>query len=174
MDAVPLSVSPTMVVVPVALRVVNAPVDSVFPPIDVPLIVPPVIVAEDEAKLLAVTRPVPKVTGRLVVVLMLNVPVVASRIGEDAVSVRFPPRVVRPVACIVVNVPVPAVVPPMLVKFAAAGVVTPIGVLLIEPVVTATPLSVPPVMAAELDAKLLAVTRPVLSTVNAGVPAATT
>jgi hypothetical protein len=58
MDAVPLSVSPTMVVVPVALRVVNAPVDSVVPPIDVPLIVPPVIVAEDEAKLLAVTRPV--------------------------------------------------------------------------------------------------------------------
>ena len=73
-----------------------------------------------------------------------------------------------------VNAPVPSVVAPIVVKFAAAGAVAPIGVLLIEPVVMATPLSVPPVTATDDDPKLFAVSRPVESMVSAVFPVAIT
>ena len=50
----------------------------------------------------------------------------------------------------VVNAPVPAVVAPIDVKFPVEGVVVPIGVLLIDPVVIDAPEIVPPVIASPL------------------------
>jgi hypothetical protein len=108
---------------PVAAMVVNAPVEAVLPPIGVlfiepvviavPEIVPPVIATPDEAKLLAVTKPAPNVTGLFVVVSMDSVPVEESITGELAFSVRLPLNVVNPEAARVVNVPVEAVVAPI-------------------------------------------------------------
>lgn len=59
----------------------NVPAAAVVPPIAVPLILPPVIAADDDPKLFDVTSPVPKVTGLFVVVSIFNVPVVASNTG---------------------------------------------------------------------------------------------
>ena len=73
--------------------VVNVPVDAVVTPIEVPLIAPPVMATEDDAKLLAVTNPVPKVTGLLVTVLMDRVPAVASSTGDAAVREILPEEV---------------------------------------------------------------------------------
>ncbi len=79
------------VALPEEVKVVKAPAPGVVAPIEVkfpaagavtpmaelsiviPVIVPPVMAEDDEAKLLAVTNPVPNVTGRLVVVLMARV-----------------------------------------------------------------------------------------------------
>ena len=90
-------------------RLVKFPAAGVTTPIVVPLIVPPVIATELEPKLLAVTNPDPKVTGRLVVVLMPKVPVpVISKMLEfparfrlDPLTVKFPPRVVSPVPVVI-------------------------------------------------------------------------
>ena len=90
-------------------RLVKFPAAGVTTPIVVPLIVPPVIATELEPKLLAVTNPDPKVTGRLVVVLMPKVPVpviskmleLPTRFRLDPLTVKFPPRVVSPVPVVI-------------------------------------------------------------------------
>jgi hypothetical protein len=144
------------------LNVVNAPVDGVVAPIGVPLIAPPVMAALDDPKLFAVTRPVPKFTGSLVVVSMERAPVAESITGELAFSVRLPLRVLLPVtAKVELNVVAPVtprvvpidavVVVVSVVNFPVDGVVEPIGVPLIEPPVTVAP----------EEAKVLAVVEPV-------------
>jgi hypothetical protein len=115
-----------------------------------PLSVPPVKLTDEDAKLLAVVRPVivtappkearplPKVTGLLVTVLIDRVPVVESMTGVADVKEMLPVRVSSPVALRVVNAPVDAAV-------------APIGVELI----------LPPVIVAPDDANVLAVVEPV-------------
>jgi hypothetical protein len=78
---------------PVALRVVNLPVLAVVPPIGVLSIVPPSIFTDVDAKLLAVTTPLPKFTGLFVNVLMDNVPAVASMTGVADVKEMLPEEV---------------------------------------------------------------------------------
>jgi hypothetical protein len=68
---VPLKIAPLLkVATPEILRLVNEPAAAVVPPIGVPLIVPPLIVALDEKKLLAVVVPF----RETVPVPVLNVP----------------------------------------------------------------------------------------------------
>ena len=109
------------------------PLEAVVAPIVVPLIVPPVIAAEEEAKLLAVTRPDPKVTGLLVTVLIDRVDdVVRSMTGlveEILVETLFRVTVPVPVANVFDPVivvapfkdtapePVPNVPAPFCIKF---------------------------------------------------------
>jgi hypothetical protein len=133
-------------------RVVNDPVDGVLPPIAILFIVPPVRVALDEEKLLAVVAPLRVVAP---------------------VTPRVPPKVVAPVPTENVLVPVTLVVPfnetvpvPVLnvpdpdcrklpvavrlVNFPVEAVVEPIGMLSIYP----------PVRVALDEEKLLAVVAP--------------
>ena len=101
------------VVLPEEVIVVNAPVEGVVAPIVVPLIVPPVIAEDEDAKLLAVTKPVPKVTGRLVVVLIDSVVAeVKSMMGLVAVKLVVTLfRVTIPVPVAKVLAPVTVVAP---------------------------------------------------------------
>jgi hypothetical protein len=160
------------VVAAFACNVVNAPVEGVVLPTGVllieppltttPLSLPPVIVAFDEAKLFAVTNPVPNVTCLLLTVLIESVPVDESITGAAAFNPRFPLRIEFPVtANVLFNVvaPVTPSVPPtfallvdeIVVNAPVEGVVAPIAVPLIEP----------PVIAALDEAKLFAVVDPV-------------
>jgi hypothetical protein len=82
---------------PLEVRFVNAPVEAVVAPTGVPFIEPPVMFAFDEAKLSAVTSPVPNVTGSLVTVFMESVPAVALMTGAAAVNAKLPPSDVLPV-----------------------------------------------------------------------------
>ncbi len=82
------------------MAVVNVPAAGVVAPITVPLIDPPVTATDEDAKLFAVTRPVPNVTGLLVTVLIERVVAdVVSMTGLDAL--RFVVTLLK------VTVPVP-------------------------------------------------------------------
>ena len=96
------------VALPLEERVVKAPVPAEVAPIEVkfpaagvvtpmvvPLIVPPATATEEEPKLLAVTNPVPNVTGLFVVVFIPKAALApeASMTGAAPLKVRFPPKV---------------------------------------------------------------------------------
>ena len=65
-------------VLPEEVRVVKAPVEAVEAPIVVPLIVPPVMVAPDEEKVLAVTASEKVNEGTVPLVSKVTAPVVAA------------------------------------------------------------------------------------------------
>ena len=119
------------VLLPEEVKVVNAPLPWEVIPIVVkfpaagvvipivlllmvaPVMVPPVMAIEEVPKLLAVTRPLPKVTGRLVTVLMERVvAVVRSITGEaEEILVETLFRVTTPVPVEKVLAPVIVVAP---------------------------------------------------------------
>jgi hypothetical protein len=97
---------PPTVAFPEEASVVKDPLAALDPPIDVPLIVPPVIVAPDEAKVLAVVAPFKET----VPVLVENVPVpVCAKFPEEARFVNFP------VDAVEAPIGVPSIEPPIMV-----------------------------------------------------------
>jgi hypothetical protein len=109
-------------------RVVNDPVDGVVPPIAILFIVPPVNVALDEEKLLAVVGPFNETAP----VPVLNVP------DPDCRKLPETPSVVKfPVDGVVPPITMPSIVPPVSVAPDEAkllAVVAPVNVFVLAPV----------------------------------------
>src|ERR1700744_2920498 len=79
-----------------AFNDVKLPVEGVVAPTGVPSIEPPVIAAPEEANELAVTRPVPNVTGSFVTGFIESMPEVESMTGVEDEREMLAPNVVSP------------------------------------------------------------------------------
>jgi hypothetical protein len=98
-----------MVTVPLVVRSVKVPAAAEFAPIIVPSIAPPVIVALEEWKLLAVTTPAIETVSSdepmlIVSATVLSVPMLI-RFAEESVPILIDPFVVAPVPALIVTEP---------------------------------------------------------------------